>query len=316
MKRFRCRSWWFGGPVIAVLAGIASGPLFAQGGAAVTPVPARAHRPLAPGVLHSVDPAVTAEETVGRQDINALVKQDPSLAETATNVAIRRDIWYLQFQYKQLRLIELDIPQITQGNIALKRKAVWYLVYCVTNPGKALHPVKVTEGPKAGTFKIETVTNKEIDFLPGFSLEIPKLDKAYEDKYIPVAIRPISIREDSTRHFYSTLEMSESPIKPNETRWGIATWEAAKWEGQPPADSEGVDPRINRFSIYVSGLTNAYRSEEDPAKVDPNRVGSGRRLTHKVLKLNFSRLGDAFELKESQIHLGWDQEPEYSWVYR
>jgi hypothetical protein len=302
---------WLGGLVLMASLVVDPSPVLAQDIAGGKPAAAQ-HRPLAPGVLRKVDPDVAADETVSRQDLNALIKSDPTLKDISANVAFRRDIWYLEFQYKSLRLIDLDL---LKGS-ALKRKPVWYLVYSVTNPSKALHPVEVKEGPNKGTFKIETIATTACKFIPRFTLEIPKLNKSYEDQDIPIAMDPIRIREDSTRRFYSSVDMSIGKIKPGETRWGIATWEAAKWEGRPPADSEGVDPRIDRFSIYVGGLTNAYKWTEDPEKVSPDRVGSGRQMTHKVLKLNFWRIGDPFELKESQIRLGWEDMPEYSWVYR
>ena len=38
-----------------------------------------------------------------------------------------------------------------------------------------------------------------------------------------------------------------------ETVWGVATW-------------QDVDPNNVWFSVYVEGLTNAYRFSDDPAK--------------------------------------------------
>ena len=41
-------------------------------------------------------------------------------------------------------------------------------------------------------------------------------------------------------------------IAVGETLWGVATW-------------EDIDPRIVRFSVYVFGLTNAYRGKTSRA---------------------------------------------------
>ncbi len=69
--------------------------------------------------------------------------------------------------------------------------------------------------------------------------------KVYPDRVIPVAMLAIRQREDPNRKFLNTVEMCRE-IAVDETLWGIATW-------------EDIDPRIVRFSVYVSGLTNAYR---------------------------------------------------------
>ena len=64
--------------------------------------------------------------------------------------------------------------------------------------------------------------------------------KVYPDRVIPVALDPIRLREDPQRRFLTSVEMCrEIPV--GETLWGVATW-------------EDIDPRIVRFSIYVSGL--------------------------------------------------------------
>jgi hypothetical protein len=71
-------------------------------------------------------------------------------------------------------------------------------------------------------------------------------------------------------------------------------------------------------------LTNAYKwetlkDEKDESKIafkkgDP--LGSGRELTRKVLKLNFSRPGDEFDMNEKQFRIGIQGELDSEWVYR
>ena len=89
-----------------------------------------------------------------------------------------------------------------------------------------------------------------------------------------------------------------------ETIWGVAMW-------------EDVDPRIDRFSIYVHGLTNAYKWQDEPEKFKPgDSIGTGRRLARKTLKLNFCRPGDEFFEHEGEIRYGIPGEVDYEWVYR
>ena len=113
--------------------------------------------------------------------------------------------------------------------------------------------------------------------------------------------------------------MAEQILPPGTGRednrvWGVATW-------------TDVDPRIDFFSVYVGGLTNAYRWE-DPAGAykagDP--PGTGRQFTRKTLQLNFWRPGDEHLQDEKEIRFGvargkgelYDvsEGVAYRWVYR
>jgi hypothetical protein len=89
-----------------------------------------------------------------------------------------------------------------------------------------------------------------------------------------------------------------------ETLWGVAMWEE-------------VYPRIDRFSIYVYGLTNAYKWKDEPGAYKPNdAIGVGRTLARKTLKLNFWRPGDEYFEHEDEIRYGYPGEVDYEWVYR
>jgi hypothetical protein len=74
--------------------------------------------------------------------------------------------------------------------------------------------------------------------------------------------------------------------------WGVVTW-------------ENIDPRIQYISVFVRGLTNAYRFEDPKGAYkagDP--PGSGRKFEYKVLQLNFWRAGDPIDERENEIHFG------------
>lgn len=256
-------------------------------------------RKLAPDVLISIDPMRELQETVSRHDVVELLAVEPKQEDQqftwARNVAFRRDIWYLEFKFKPMRMIWVDIPQ-PNGN--MQRKLIRYIVYSVTNPGKVLRPVKDQDG----TYKVESV-DEPIFFVPEFILESHEYNKAYPDRVIPAAVGPIRLREDPRQTFYTTVEMARE-IKVGETLWGVATWEE-------------VDPRIDRFSVYVIGLTNAYKWRDEPGAYkagDP--IGMGRRLARKTLKLNFWRPGDEYYQHEDEIRYGIPGELDYEWVYR
>jgi hypothetical protein len=234
------------------------------------------------------------DESVSRHDVVELLSVDPSL-DWAKGVPFRRDIWALEFRFKPVRMIRVDIPQ-PSGK--MQRKLIWYMVYSVANPGKVLHPVQ----DENGTFKVEE-SEKPIRFIPAFLLESPEFHKAYPDRVIPLAVGPIQQREDPNRKLLTTVEICQE-IRPGESLWGVATW-------------EDIDPRIDRFSVYVQGLTNASRWTDEPGrykKGDP--IGTGRRLSRKTLRLNFWRPGDEYSEHEGEIRLGIPGQVDYEWVYR
>ena len=95
----------------------------------------------------------------------------------------------------------------------------------------------------------------------------------------------------------NSVEMAEQPIPVSDGRidrgvWGVATW----------AD---IDPRIDFFSVYVGGLTNAYRWEDPAGAYKPgDPPGKGRQFARKTLQLNFWRPGDEILQDEREIRFG------------
>jgi hypothetical protein len=267
-------------------------PAGATGSAAVVERP---YRRLAPGVMKSVDPELYEEETVSRHSIVELLAVEPSL-EQAKEIRFRREIWYLEFQFKPVRMIKVDLPQ---ADGRMRRKLIWYLVYSVTNPGKVMPSA---EGPD-GKFQLQD-SEEPILFVPVFRLYSHEFGKWYQDRVIPLALGPIATREDPKRKFYNSVEMATRPIEPGETVWGVTTW-------------LDVDPRIDRFSIYVNGLTNAYRWQDTPGAYKPgDPLGKGRSFVRKALKLNFWRPGDEIDEHEREIRYGIPGAVDYEWVYR
>lgn len=167
-----------------------------------------------------------------RHDVVELLKVDPNF-EWAKDIRFEHPIWQLEFSYKPIRFIDVDVPTPNGG---LQRKRIWYLVYKVRNPGP-----------------------EPVQFFPWFVLESkdPDVAKAYPDRLIPVAVPAIAAREDRNRKLKSTVEISGA-IPPSgegedNSVWGVATW-------------SDIDPRIDQFAVYLAGLTNAYQWTDDPNK--------------------------------------------------
>jgi hypothetical protein len=290
-----------------------------------------ADRQLAPGVLTTIEPNFTPDDTVSTHELmeiraNQALQWTPefmaatdTLYGMADKVKFRRDVYCLEFSFKPLRMIEVDVPVASGGT---ERKLVWYLVYRVRNTGQVLKPV---EG-KDGVFTAEIGKGGPVRFLPQFVLESQdrqsdgkRISKAYLDRVIPAAVAAISKRETPGKMLLNSVEIAEQPIPVGDGRidrgvWGVATW-------------TDIDPRIDFFSVLVGGLTNAYQWTDNAAAYKPGDApGRGRRFTHKMLQLNFWRPGDELQPNEREFRYGVPLDKSdlydvadgvaYRWVYR
>ncbi len=301
------------------------------GGFAPSTYAATAERQLAPGVLTTIPPNFAPAETVSTHDVleiraNRTLEWKPEFiaaADTlfgmAAQAKFRRDIYCLEFAFKPLRMIEVDVP-LASG--ATERELVWYLMYRVRNTGETLKPVQGEDG----VYTTKLGMGGPVRFLPQFVLESQdrlasgaRVSKAYLDRVIPAAVAAISQRETPGHMLLNSVEMSQRPIPVSADRidrsvWGVATW-------------IDVDPRIDFFSVYVGGLTNAYRWTDNPAAFHPgDPPGKGRQFVRKTLQLNFWRPGDELLPNEREFRYGVPPDkaalydvPDgvaFRWVYR
>jgi hypothetical protein len=282
-------------------------------------------------VVTTIPPDFEPAETVSTHDLveiranpNApwkpeLLTDSRTLYGMSEGVKFRRDVSCLEFSFKPLRMIRIDVPG-PDGRI--ERKVVWYMVYSVRNTGEVLKPVEQADGV-VGT---ELGQGGPLRFIPSFVLESHDLnaagkpvEKAYLDRLMPSAFAKIQARESHGRTLFNSAEMAEQVLPPSDGRQDNSVWGVAMWTN--------VDPRIDFFSVYVGGLTSAYRWD-DPAGAykagDP--PGTGRQFTRKTLQLNFWRPGDEHQLDEREIRFGvargksglYDvsEGVAYRWVYR
>jgi hypothetical protein len=304
-------------PLASVLLLAIALPVFAE----QTKSKSKPYRAPVRGVMKNAVPEPHMNDTFSQHDATELLAVNPDLdLKWAKDVIFRRDVYNLKFEYKPLRMVWVDLPQKTGK---LQRKPIYYVVYSVTNVPLADQKSKP---PRYGWMLPKLDENEKhklviqykdrpIKFVPEFLLESPEYHKAYTDRYIPLAMQAIRAREDrrppvwskkdktiKRKPLRSSVEMA-TEIKVGETLWGVATWEE-------------VDPRIDRFYIYVQGLTNAYRFKDDPKKFKPGAPRSAYRKTLlKTLKLNFWRPGDEFYPEESEIRRGGKKTPDYEWLF-
>jgi hypothetical protein len=287
--------------------------------------------PFAPGVLTAIPPDCSPDETVSTHDI-VEIRQNPNvpwkpelIAESQTlygmseGVKFRRDIWCLEFSFKPLRMIHVDVPQ---ADGSLKNKLVWYMVYSVKNTGQTLVPVRHDDG----VYTAEIGKGGPIRFIPSFVLQSQdrlangdRTKEQYLDRIIPAAYDVIRAREAHDRPLLNSAQMATVMIPVSDERadrsvWGYVTW-------------VDIDPRIDFFSIFVGGLTNAYQwTDPSGAYQTSDPPATGRVFKRKTLQLNFWRPGDEFAQDESAIRYGaargkadlYDvfEGVAYRWVYR
>lgn len=294
-------------------------------------------RQLVPGILRVIPPEPNEEETyLGPVELSALTQFDwepnfspptATLRSKASDVTLRHNIWNLEFAFKPLRMVHVDIPQPTGR---MQRKLIWYMVYRVRNLGDHLTPVPVEDEHGLRTYtsqRADEIMNigaaqptASVRFFPHFVLESRQVRKAYLDTIIPVAIPVIEMREMRGGKLYNSVEISQVPIQVGSSDddeenavWGVATW-------------MDVDPNIDFFSIYVQGLTNAFRTERTEDGQSVHRM--------KTLQLNFWRPGDSVYQHEGEIRYGiravaspeeqadilnWygvDKRLDHLWIYR
>lgn len=266
-------------------------------------------REFARGVLTTISPQLLPEDTFSRQPMIEITSDksldwDPAtlpktrtLYSKAQSVTFANEVWGLDFTFKPLRMINVDLRQ---PNGLVERKLLWYLVYNVRNTGERVRPVE----SEAGEFTAEAVEPKPVEFLPQFVLEGQDLDsrgekiyKAYLDRVIPGVVETIRRRETPGRVLLNSAEMASQPIgvsteAEDNTVWGVAIW-------------ENVDPEMDFMSIFVGGLTNAHIWADTPGEFRPgDPAGKGRRIAGKKLQLNFWRPGDEFLENEAEIRFG------------
>jgi hypothetical protein len=250
---------------------------------------------------------VAAADLTSRHNLVEILSEDPTFGERpqapnykpAQNVHFKHDVWGLEFTFKPIHFLRVPGPD---G----KERLIWYMIYHVKNgPLKRMVDDPGSDDP---TQMVPELVAEPFLFIPHFELESYDVKQTYPEKLMPAIIPLIRDREDKNRPLLSTAEISGEipPSTPDADRskWGVVTW-------------EGVDPRTDRFSIYVYGLTNAYRWD-DPAgafqKGDP--PAKGRIYQTQVLKLNFWRPGDALDQQEDEIRFGIPGEVDYEWFYK
>lgn len=325
--------------VITLAIGVSLGGSAAVAQDAATPDQApfeRVQTPFASGVLNQIPPAPQPKETFsGPFRLAELQEMHPeiswtsdshpdgrphfearsrTLIEMAKQVTFRREVFCLEFSFKPLRQILMDLPV---GNGRTQRKLVTYMVYRLRYRGGDLRPATEEVGRGELYKRIEAVGYESRRAFPILVLENHESKRKVVDRIIPAAKARIATREQIQAPLYNTVDIARVKI-PRTTDpdapgiWGVATW-------------TDLDPDLDFFSVNVFGLTNAF--EMDGLDKDaPYR--------RKALSLNFFRPGDSMAQTEDRVRFGIpaysdadeqetiltqygvDERLDYRWIFR
>jgi len=294
---------------LAAVAGLScwqlTSPLPAQDllGSAAGTRDALAEPRLADGVLTVVPPAIDINEgVVYPRPFPGLAAGNYTPRQLATSETLQgrtqgitryRDVWQLEFAFKELRYLEVKLP-LPDGST--QAAGVWYLIYRVRNLDQHLSfPVDSASGEVTPTSDTPLA---EIDpsalpgrFFPAFVLDgwVEDLTgdyvlRSYRDRVLPAAVPQIEAAEKMVGQLRDNIAMAKEDMAQRSAEqpvWGVATW-------------LDVDPRVNFASVSVQGLSNAFRSDLS-GETPQNEV--------KTLQINFWRPGDS-NLATARFRLG------------
>lgn len=183
--------------------------------------------------------------------------------------ALPRDkggIWILEFTFKPIRIQTVEVP-------GKGRRQVYYMWYKLVN--------------RTGEPRL---------FVPQFTI-VTNTGQKLADTAIEQAIPLIQTREGGMP-LLSTVDVvgmvpPSTKEKVDDAVYGVAIW-------------DGIDPKADKISVYVSGLSNGF-------KVEAPKQGTAEPTTkHKTVRIDFFRRGDEFNIDEKEIQLA---DPPFEWIY-
>lgn len=202
-------------------------------------------------------------------------------------------IWNLHFRYKPPRIMEVNG---FDKNGKPTKQTVWYMWYQVYN--RSPEPVY---------------------FTPEFELVTKDLNTTHLDEPQPYIFEQIKKFEDRTitkevpngeLDLKTTIEISRRPVPPTPPDAfptlvsGIAIW----------TDMAERAPRTNKFSVYITGLSNGVATEQTKPAGPNNDVVT--LIKRKTLRIDFLRPTDDNNPEITDIKVDDADGPAETWIYR
>lgn len=220
-------------------------------------------------------------------------------------------LWIAEIQYKPVRLVRMPVDDPRTGKSS--RELVWYMVYRLiprdytelAGEGRA-DLVRKLEDPERDPANVKDPVVANSLQMPRFLLRTE--DQGAEQEYLDevnlqiqkaVFLREMGRKAASLKLHNSVEAITEvqEPVSSSDPDplaraiYGVAVW-------------RNVDPKTDYFTIYMSGLTNAYQITMGE--------GGARTVEEKVVMQKFARPGDEFLQEEKEFRLNGDPE----WLYR
>lgn len=161
------------------------------------------------------------------------LKYNWRFADSAVLPRDQKSIWVLDFAFKPMRIVDVDLP-------GKGRRKLHYMYYRVVNR-----------------------SDKPLMFVPQFSLVTTDTNppKRYEDKPIPEAVRVIQAREEPTVPLLGAVSVMgyippSSKEGVDDAVFGVAVW-------------EGVDPKADGYRVFIRGLSDGMQMVTPPEGGNP-----------------------------------------------
>lgn len=205
----------------------------------------------------------------------------------------RNDVWTLHFRYKPPRIMTVDGFD-AKGNPT--KQIVWYMWYQVYNR-----------------------SGEPVTFIPEFELVTKDLNTSHLDEPQPYIFEQVKKFEDRTiskekadgeLKLLTTIEIARKPIpasKPDafpRLVSGLAVW----------TDMAEKAPKTNKFSVYVTGLSNGVAVEQSKPIPPNNEILT--LVKKKTLRIDFIRPTDDAKQQITDIQPDENPGPAETWIYR
>jgi hypothetical protein len=238
------------------------------------------------GAIGIIAAPAPAQDDLGRQPGERAV-------ESAKLPLDRDGIWTLNFRYKPIRILTLDGFD-AKGNPA--KQVVWYLWYQVYNR-----------------------SGEPVQFVPEFELVTTDLNTNHLDEPQPFIFEQVKKYEDRTitaknpngiLNLKSSIDISKKPIPASLPEGfpklvsGLAIW--------TDMDAPGKARKTNRFSVYITGLSNGVAVEQKKLPNDEILT----LVKKKTLRIDFIRPTDETRPQISDIQPDEASGRAETWVYR
>lgn len=196
------------------------------------------------------------------------------------------ETWTLHFRYKPPRIVTVDALDSTGKPV---KKSIWYMWYQVYN-----------------------LSGEPQTFLPEFELVTKDLNTTHLDEPQPYIVEQLNKIENPTAdaqldarlRLNTSIGISKRPIPPTlpdsipKVVTGVAVW----------TDMAEKAPRTNKFSVYITGLSNGLAVEET--------MTGEKLIKRKTLQINFVRPTDDKRPQVSDIVPDDVNGPAERWIYR